>query len=93
VSREIFLSERFRHVVREYPKPVRVEIEQAIDLLQAAFGHPHQHAGLGIRKLVKNYFEMRVGLGLRLVFKVEPEAITFTFAGTHDEVRRFLKQL
>jgi mRNA-degrading endonuclease YafQ of YafQ-DinJ toxin-antitoxin module len=93
VSRAIFLSERFRQVVRAYPKPVRVEIGQAIDLLQAALGHPHQHAGLGIRKLVKNYFEIRVRLELRLIFRVERNAIIFVFAGTHDDVRRFLKQL
>jgi mRNA-degrading endonuclease YafQ of YafQ-DinJ toxin-antitoxin module len=93
VSRGTFLSERFRQVVRAYPKPVRVEIGQAIDRVQIALGHPHQHTGLGIRKLVKNYFEVRVGLDLRLVFKVESDSITFTFAGTHDEVRRFLKQL
>lgn len=93
MSREIYLSDRFRAVVREYPKPVRAEIGQAIDRLQGALGQPHQHAGIGIRKLVKNYFEMRVGLELRLIFKIEPAAITFTFAGTHDEVRRFLKQL
>jgi mRNA-degrading endonuclease YafQ of YafQ-DinJ toxin-antitoxin module len=93
VSHEIFLSGRFRRIVREYPKPVRAEIGQAIDRLQTVLGQPHQHAGLGIRKLVKNYFEVRVGLELRLVFKVKPDAITFAFAGTHDEVRRFLKQV
>lgn len=93
MSREIFLSERFRSIVREYPKPVRAEIGQAIDRLHAALGQPHQHAGLGIRKLVKNYFEIRVGLELRLVFRIESAAVTFAFAGSHDEVRRFLKQL
>ena len=92
MSRDILLSDRFRQIVRAYPKPVRVEIGQSIDLLQKSLGLPHQHAGLDIRKLVKNYFEMRVGLDLRLIFKVERDAITFTFAGTHDEVRRFLKQ-
>ena len=70
MGRDIFLSERFRQVVRAYPKPVRVEIGQAIDLLQAVLGHPHQHAGLGIRKLVKNYFEMRVGLDLRFYSEI-----------------------
>lgn len=93
MSREIFLGERFRQIVRAYPKPVRSEIGQAIDRLETALGQPHQHAGLGIRKLVKNYFEMRVGLDLRLVFKLDSDSITFAFAGTHDEVRRFLKQL
>jgi mRNA-degrading endonuclease YafQ of YafQ-DinJ toxin-antitoxin module len=93
VSREIFLSSRFRATVRAYPKPVRVEVGRAIDLLQESLGHPHRHAGLGIRKLVKNYFEIRVGLDLRLVFRIETACISFTFAGTHDEVRRFLKSL
>jgi mRNA-degrading endonuclease YafQ of YafQ-DinJ toxin-antitoxin module len=93
VSREIFLSDRFRQTVRAYPKPVRVEIGKAIDLLQSSLGHPHRHAGLGIRKLIKHHFEMRIGLDLRLVFKAEPDAIILLFAGTHDEVRRFLKQL
>ena len=93
MSREIYLSERFRTAVREYPKPIRAEIGQAIDRLQTALGQPHQHAGLGIRKLVKNYFEMRVGLDLQLIFKVESDSIIFVFAGTHDEVRRFLKPL
>ncbi|MEI6083523.1 MAG: hypothetical protein WCS70_04405 [Verrucomicrobiota bacterium] len=93
MSREIFLGERFRQIVRAYSKPARAEIGQAIDRLQTSLGQPHQHAGLGIRKLVKNYFEMRVGLDLRLVFKLDSDSITFAFAGTHDEVRRFLKRL
>ena len=93
MSREIYLSERFRTVVRQYPKPVRVEVGKAIDLLQSALGQPHQHTGLSIRKLVRNYFEMRVGLELRLIFKVEPDSVIFVFAGTHDDVRRFLKQV
>ena len=93
MSREIYLNERFRTIVRECPKPVRVEIGRAIDRLQTALGQPHQHAGVSIRKLHKNYFEIRVGLDLRLLFRVESNSITFTFAGTHDAVRRFLKQL
>jgi mRNA-degrading endonuclease RelE of RelBE toxin-antitoxin system len=93
VSREIFLSERFRAVVREFPKPVRIEVGGAIDRLQSSFGDPQRHAGLGIRKMVKNYFEIRVGLDLRLVFRVERNEIIFAFAGTHDQVRKFLRQL
>ena len=79
--------------MRAYPKPVRIEIGKAIDALQESLGHPHRHAGLDIRKLVRNYFEMRVGLDLRLIFKTEPDRIIFTFAGTHDEIQQFLKSL
>ena len=93
MSRDIFLGARFRTIVRTYPKPVRAEIGKAIDLLQGSLGQPHRHSGLGIRKLVKNYFEMRVGLELRLVFRIETGRISFVFAGTHDEAARFLKSL
>ena len=88
-----FLSSRFRAVVRAYPKPVRVEIGRAIDLLQTSLGHPHRHAGLGIRKLVGGYFEMRAGLHLRVIFRMDSEDVVFVFAGTHDEVQRFIKSL
>ena len=91
MSCDVFLSDRFRQIVRAYPKPRRVEIGKAIDRLQESLGHPHQRAGLGIRKLVRNYFEVRVGLELRLVFKVERNAVTLTFAGTHNEIQKFLK--
>lgn len=93
MSREIFLGPRFRKIVRGYPKPARVEIGRAIDLLQESIGRPHRHTGLGIRKLVRNYFELRVGLDLRLVFRIETDRINFVLAGTHDEVERFLKAL
>ena len=91
MSLDVFLSDRFRQIVRAYPKPRRAEIGKAIDRLQESLGHPHQYTGLGIRKLARTYFEMRVGLELRLVFKVERNAITFAFAGTHDEIQKFLK--
>ena len=57
----------------------------------AAQVSPAQHVVISVRKLVLNYFELRVGLELRLVFKLEKEAATFVFAGTHDEVKRFIK--
>jgi len=91
MSKEILLDPRFRKIVREYPKPTRKQIGTAIDGLQQQFGDPHRHSGLSVRKLVRDYFELRVGLELRLVFKLEKDAATFFFAGTHDEVKRFIK--
>ena len=91
---EIDLPERFRDRVRRLPKTTRREIARTIDALPEAVGQPHLHTGLGIRKLHRNYFECRVGITLRLVFRLEAGLITFTFAGTHDEVRRYaLNQL
>lgn len=88
----IDLTGPFRGRVRRLPKPLRRDVAKVIDNLAEGFGHPHRHSGLGIRKLGRNYFECRVGLDLRLLFRAEPGLLTFTFAGNHDEVKRYAKR-
>jgi hypothetical protein len=61
--------------------------------LERDFGHPHTHRGLGVRKLTGNFFEIRAGLDIRLVFQNRPESFLFLMAGNHDEVQRFLREL
>jgi hypothetical protein len=61
--------------------------------LERDFGHPHTHRGLGIRKLTGNYFEVRAGLDVRLVFQNRAESLLFLMAGNHGEVRKFLRGL
>lgn len=55
------------------------------------FGDPHAHAGLSIRKLGKDLYECRTGLALRLIFLAQKGVLTFDFAGTHDEIRAYLR--
>jgi mRNA-degrading endonuclease YafQ of YafQ-DinJ toxin-antitoxin module len=85
------LSESFRADVRKYPKETRGKIGRALQLLERDFGHPHRHQGLGIRKLSASYFEVRVGLDIRLVFQNLPDCVLFVMVGNHDEVRAFLR--
>jgi hypothetical protein len=87
------LSESFRKCVRAYPKEARRKIGAALRDLERDFGHPHAHRGLGVRKLTRNFFEIRAGLGIRLVFKNCPESFLFLMAGNHDEVQKFLRGL
>lgn len=63
----------------------------AISRLPEAFGRPHVHSGLGIRKMKPNVFECRAGLDLRLLFVEEKHALYVTFVGTYDEVQTELK--
>jgi hypothetical protein len=59
--------------------------------VQAGFGRPHLHAGVSIRKLAPDIFECRTDLKMRLVFIAEKGALTFDFAGNHDEVQNYLR--
>jgi len=89
----IDLSKRFRSRVRTFPKSRRREIARVINNVRDGFGTPHLHSGLGIRRLEREYFECRVGLRLRLVFRAKSDVLYFITAGDHDEIERFLKSL
>ncbi|MCX6900513.1 MAG: hypothetical protein NT105_17680 [Verrucomicrobia bacterium] len=91
MSKDVLLTDRFRAQVKALGKPERVAIGAAIIELQDAFGTPHLHRGLGVRKLVGDYFEARVGLDQRLVFKNERDALVLLFVGDHHAVRTFLR--
>lgn len=82
---EVDLPKRFRDRVRRLSKTTRQEAARTIEALREAVGQPHLPTELGIRKLHHNYFECRVGITLRLVFRLEAGLVTFTFAGSHDE--------
>ncbi|MCI0745582.1 MAG: hypothetical protein L0Y58_09275 [Verrucomicrobia subdivision 3 bacterium] len=77
--------------IRALPQAQRRQIGQRIAEAQQYIGQPHVHKGLGLRKLRDDWFEIRVGLKLRLIFENTPEALVFEFVGDHDEVKRFLK--
>ncbi len=85
------LGESFRRRVREYSKETRGKIGLTLQVIERDFGHPHRHRGLGIRKLTEDYFEIRVGLDIRLVFQNRADCLIFVMAGNHDDVRKFLR--
>ena len=87
------LSESFRARVRAYPRETRGKIGLALQHLERDFGQPHRHQSLGIRKLTGNFFEIRAGLDIRLVFQNRVECLLFVMAGNHDEVQKFLRGL
>jgi hypothetical protein len=75
------------------PKARRRETARVIDATHAGFGKPHLHSGLSIRRLRQNYFECRVGLDIRLAFRVERNRMIFVAAGNHDEIRKLIRTL
>jgi hypothetical protein len=91
---KVALGEGVRRDVRGLPEAQRPSVFEAILALPRAMGAPHLHAGLGIRKLhASGIWEARVGLGLRVVFTLETNLLTLVRVGTHDEIRRYLRQL
>ena len=51
---------------------------------------PH---GLGLKQLRPDIWEIRAGLLDRILFRRQKDIVKFIIAGTHNEIKRFLKNL
>lgn len=76
--------------LKSIPAARRAEILAAMKAAAEAYGQPHLHAAVGLRR-IRPFMECRCGLNLRLVFQREKDALVFHLCGTHDEVGAFLK--
>ena len=91
---KISLTERFQRDIRDLDRQRQATVFEVVLALPRAVGEPHVHAGLGIRKLHRSgIWEGRVGLGLRLIFALEPGLLTLVRVGSHEDVRRYLRDL
>jgi hypothetical protein len=83
------LSRRFKKIVREAGR--EAEVSDALKRVREGFGKPHVHAGLSIRKLGNHLYECGTDLQWRLLFEARKGALTFDFAGNHQEVQNYLR--
>ena len=89
----IEVSERFKNETRSLSEDQLDQLDHPLRSLLSAFGQPHRHAGLGIRRLRRSYFEFRLGRDKRVVFKLAGSTATLQMVGNFDDVRKYLKNL
>jgi hypothetical protein len=80
----------FDRALKNLSAPEQSEVLRVARQLPEAFGKPHVHAGLGIRR-IGPFFEFRVGLKLRAVFRLNKGDAFLTTVGNHDAIRRWVK--
>jgi hypothetical protein len=85
------LNERFLRLCESLSLEEQGKLLRALVQLRTAVSDVHRHSGLGLRKLSSRLWELRVGISLRAVFVLEQDQALFLFLGTHDAVRRFLR--
>ena len=77
--------------LQNLPKNERSECLLALCELPQAFGRPHLHSGLAIRKLGDKLFECRSNISLRFIFQDRQADLFVSFLGNHDEVKALLQ--
>lgn len=64
---------------------------KAIEKFQHAIEGRQWPQGLGITHLRDDYFEFRVDLHARVIYRRSGDLVQYVLYGSHDHVRRFLK--
>jgi mRNA-degrading endonuclease RelE of RelBE toxin-antitoxin system len=59
-----------------------------LDFLEAS---AHLPAGIGLKHLRDDYWEIRKDLRCRILFRWQHDVIEFVLAGDHDSIKYFLK--
>jgi hypothetical protein len=88
---KIFTRNSYERATKHLTPQQLAEINSALARLPQLFGQPHQHSGTGIRRF-GIFFELRIGLKLRVVFTRESGDIILLTAGNHDHVRAWIKE-
>ena len=83
----------FRKQLAELERPARHDVGLALLEFTERFGKPHEHGGIGIRKMIPGIFECRAGLQLRIVVSDAPDSLRAEFIGNHDEIRRWIREM
>ena len=87
----VLLSERIQKTASKLPPDIREKASKAIAEVGAAFGDPHQHRGLGLRKLGRCSYEIRVHLQWRVLFIYDGKALVAYDVMNHDQVALWLR--
>ena len=85
------LTERIRRTADKLPPDLRNKASKAIADVAAAYGDPHAHRGLGLRKLARRSYEIRVQRQWRVVFIHEGDTLIAYDVMDHDEVSLWLR--
>ena len=82
----------FHRSIKALSKDEKAEIKEAclafLDLLDLRTKLP---PGTGLKRLDNDYWEIRKGLRLRILFRWRKDSIDFILAGSHDSIKDFLK--
>ena len=87
----VLVSPRLRKTAEKFSPELRAKIARAITDAEVAFGDPHRHRGLGLRKLGRRSYEIRVHLQWRVVLLRDDETLVAYDVMDHNQVKCWLR--
>ena len=83
----------FDNTINDLSAGRKIKAKEAISNLVIFFETKKRTPGLGLKKLRKNYWEIRTDLKDRILFRLKEDVVEFIIAGNHNEIKRYLKNV
>ena len=83
----------FEKVIKRLNNERKNKVKEAVRALVVFFETGKRPEGLGLKKLKREFWEIRVDLKYRILFRLKNDLIEFVICGNHDEVKRSLKNV
>lgn len=87
----VFFASAFLRSLKKLDPQTRESVKDAVGKVLDLYGAGTKPGGLGIKHLRGELWEARAGLRLRVVYVLGQGAVRFVLAGSHDDVKDFLK--
>ncbi len=90
---EIYYAPAFLRVYKKLDPSLQNRFKGTISKIIDAHVSGKKTPGLGVKQLRGPIWEARLGIKNRVVFTVTQDTLTFVLAGSHDDVRNYLKRV
>ncbi len=88
-----FFKPSFIRIFKKLDNFKQKQIIDAIEALKIVLEQRHSLEGLGFKRLKEDFWEIRASLKDRIVFSFKKDTVTFVLAGSHDDVKKYLRNL
>lgn len=86
-----FFTPRFERGYQKLSRTEQEAVDRAMDtLLRYLDREAGLPAGLGLKRLTGDYWEIRASLKTRLIFEFK-KPLGFLLVGSHDDIKRFIR--
>ena len=89
----VYYTSSFQRIFKKLEAAQQEDIRSAVSKIIDVYLSGRRTSGLGLKHLRGSVWEARLGLKIRILFTVDRDMLSFVLAGSHDEVRNYLRRL
>lgn len=89
--KKVLILPSFERSVKKLPQQDKKQLAESLEMLNRFLLTGEAPFGFRFKKINSDKYEFRVGIRLRVIVKEDGDIFYLVLVGSHDEVRRYLK--